>query len=426
MRSTTDFFSYAFTVQDDFNFQWSHAKNPYRAKLENDRLKLEDLHEYKCWWMTLDEYAVVNITEDFRISDERFSFRCIAFLGNNAIIDHLYPNEMAAEAIFIYLENNRESYIIGEKTSAIIVKGFDDIKPLPPEAILCTGLPFMSPFLYVDNVRTEGVIKVNCSAQSYGIQGVHHIFFIRFYSSSKFSLKTLRMSSQLFVIPTYEKSDKWENFEPSREAPNLCDVRCIDDSGENQFTNSLELAKMKSEYEAYDCYCVHKFKGDLDLGTNEQIYEFLIQERLIINRDSTKKCTLDVPKEIVLGLGNLEEKKRMAGYTEDSDKDCQPVSCQPTFTDANLIIAYNWSKKDATGYLNGSYRMPDHINVFKCLGIPIQEVDFKELGFLTFEQRDSQNFAIHRSDDEVRRPVFQLFSRAEGSGNFLWPSDIEA
>ncbi|KAL7063311.1 hypothetical protein AAHC03_02060 [Spirometra sp. Aus1] len=179
------------------------------------------------------------------------------------------------------------------------------------------------------------------------------------------------MTSEIFVIPTYEKSKGWEKLDPNREVPTMCDVRCIQDGGVKQFTNSLKLAKITSKYEAYDCYCVRKHSAAQEMSEHVEDYQFLIKEHLIINQDSTNKCTLDVPKEVVLGLGKGDEKKRMIKYRGGNSSDCQSVICQPDSAEEDLVLAYHWSKEDSTGYINGSYDMPEFMTIWHCFGIPV-------------------------------------------------------
>ncbi|KAL7062028.1 hypothetical protein AAHC03_02059 [Spirometra sp. Aus1] len=167
--------------REDFDLQWTRGKNPYRAKLTSDRLRLEDLEEYRCWWATLDSNGVVDITGDMDIPHKRFCLRCIAFLGNKAVSDHLYPPKMAIESISVELVNNEKNFIIGEETPPILVRGYDDSKELSPEFIFCTGLPFKSPHLLIQNVRTEGEKEVVCYAVGNGIKGSDRKFRLGFY-----------------------------------------------------------------------------------------------------------------------------------------------------------------------------------------------------------------------------------------------------
>ncbi|VDN09076.1 unnamed protein product [Dibothriocephalus latus] len=173
------------------------------------------------------------------------------------------------------------------------------------------------------------------------------------------------MTSQVFVIPTYKNGTNWAHLKPNREVPNMCDVKCTQPLKGTTFTNTLELAKLKKNYEFYECDCVRKRRTDL----NAKRYRFLIKEQLIIYRNSNYNCKLDVPREVVLGLKTTKAETRIASYRNGSDNDCPPLKCEPLGEASHP--AYNWSKEDAAGYLDKGYRIPLGYITWGCQGIPV-------------------------------------------------------
>ncbi|BHF57064.1 hypothetical protein SprV_0100000500 [Sparganum proliferum] len=100
--------------------------------------------------------------------------------GSNKTLEQTV-NIIAIESISVELVNNVKNFIIGEEAPPILVRGYDDIYEISPEFIFCTGLPFKSPHLLIQNVRTEGEKEVVCYAVGYGIRGSNRKFRLGFY-----------------------------------------------------------------------------------------------------------------------------------------------------------------------------------------------------------------------------------------------------